>query len=659
MRRLRSGRPLAAETESATRLTPESGEAALSPAPQPRPHSWRIPDRPRTPPPKRKCARRALVQQPLRCSPRKKNRGRYQPNTPSRPKRLMRACQAVAEGMSVRVAAHTYNVRRSTLSDECQNKHPKARGRPTALTATEELVLVDHLLVQADWGFPLSRADVSVLVKEYLDKSDKRVTQFKDNLPGWRWVKMFLERHRRLNFLIPKHIKTSRSKVDPDTVTKYFENLQESTKDVPPQNIVNYDETSVADTPTEKKLIVRRGEKYPVKCVTTSKSAMSVMFAGTAAGHMFPPYVVYRSKELTESWTTGGPPGTRYNRSKSGWFDKIIFEDWFLTIILPWARNTDGKKVLIGDNVSSHFSAKVIELCAKHNISFVCLPPNSTHLLQPLDVAFFSPLKTAWKRILLEWKDQDSNRHLTLPKPHFPCLLRRLVDEISERSEQNLKSGFRATGIFPLDKNEALKRFPGYLGSPGRQEIYKRVSDSFIEKLQEKRYGNQNARRGGKRLRVSPGKSWAPEDLPGVSDEEKEEESDPDDPGENTQATPKRSMQPRRRGRVQLHRSDSPDNNGVPGNFEAKPGDWVLVKFAKKRKVSHSIGYVNCIDENYELSCKFLRPSDKPGHFIWPHEPVTKSVDYSDVEKVLSVPKKLKRKGTPLRFEESFEGFNI
>ena len=53
----------------------------------------------------------------------------------------------------------------------------------------------------------------------------------------------------------------------------------------------------------------------------------------------------------------------------------------------------DSTKLLIGDNLTSHMSAEVIELCKENNIKFVCFPPNSTEKLQPLDVGFFGPMK--------------------------------------------------------------------------------------------------------------------------------------------------------------------------------------------------------------------------------------------------------------------------
>lgn len=375
---------------------------------------------------------------PLRRSPRKsasaakgaKAKRTYQANTPSRPGRLSAAVRDHEQGMPLRTACSVYNVKRSTLADACKRKVIRNPGRANELSEQEEKAIVDHLLCQSDWGFPLTRMEVSMLVKGYLDSKGVVSKRFKENMPGKKWMSGFLQRHSQLNRKVPKLIKAARAKVDPETVNKYFDNLEKSLEGVPPENIVNFDETNVTDDPANKQVIIRRGEIYPVKVMTTSKSAISLMFAGTAAGTLLPPYVVYKSKELAESWTTGGPPGTRYNRSKSGWFDMIIFEEWFSTTLLSWAKSVDGEKVVIGDNVSSHFSKRVFELCAKHNIKFVCLPPNSTHLLQPLDVAFFSPLKTAWRNILNTWKQKARNKTLTLPKPSFPGLLKTLMEAI-------------------------------------------------------------------------------------------------------------------------------------------------------------------------------------------------------------------------------------
>lgn len=112
----------------------------------------------------------------------------------------------------------------------------------------------------------------------------------------------------------------------------------------------------------------------------------------------------------------------------SGWFDNVCFTDWFQTIIVPYCRRTSGVKVLLGDNLSSHFTSDVLNLCPE--IKFKCLPANSTHLMQPLDVAFYAPLKKYCRMILLEWKKKDGRYIPALRKDYFPKLLSKLHEKL-------------------------------------------------------------------------------------------------------------------------------------------------------------------------------------------------------------------------------------
>lgn len=178
------------------------------------------------------------------------------------------------------------------------------------------------------------------------------------------------------------------------------------------------------------------------------------MIAGSADGVLLPPYVCYKASNLYDTWTEGGIHGMRYNRTSSGWFTTNIFEDWFLKTVVPYLKKLSGPKILLGDNLCSHVSQFVIEKCEELDTKFVLLPPNATHLLQPLDVAFFRPVKIAWRKCLDEWK----KTHLgVLPKSDFPGLLKKTLEKV-ESIEDNLKAGFRACGIVPFDPQQVLKR---------------------------------------------------------------------------------------------------------------------------------------------------------------------------------------------------------
>ena len=103
------------------------------------------------------------------------------------------------------------------------------------------------------------------------------------------------------------------------------------------------------------------------------------MISGNAAGEILPPFVVYKATNLWSTWCVEGPKGARYFSTKSGWFDGIAFEEWLFSIVLSSFKKKLGVKVLLGDNLSSHISPKVIEACKENEIKFVCLPPNSKH----------------------------------------------------------------------------------------------------------------------------------------------------------------------------------------------------------------------------------------------------------------------------------------
>ncbi|KAK6973140.1 tigger transposable element-derived protein 2 [Biomphalaria glabrata] len=116
----------------------------------------------------------------------------------------------------------------------------------------------------------------------------------------------------------------------------------------------------------------------------------------------------------------------------------VNFEEWFLTIAVPWARRKQGRKIVIGDNLSSHISHLVLKKCEEHNIGFILIPPNSTDKCQFLDVSFFAPLKKEWRR-LLECHEVKHPSSTSLDKKMFPAMLGSLIDGIAGTERSNTR----------------------------------------------------------------------------------------------------------------------------------------------------------------------------------------------------------------------------
>ncbi|KAJ8937993.1 hypothetical protein NQ318_015490 [Aromia moschata] len=158
--------------------------------------------------------------------------------------------------------------------------------------------------------------------KGYLDRKGVKVAKFMNNMPGADWANLFYSRHKGLlTERLCENIKRSRAAVSSEIINKYFDNLQESLENVEPGSIINYDETCFVDDPGRKKVIVKRKTRHPERIIDSTKTSTSVMFAASGDGQLLPPFIVYKSEHLYDTWLANGPKGARYGRNTSGWFD--------------------------------------------------------------------------------------------------------------------------------------------------------------------------------------------------------------------------------------------------------------------------------------------------------------------------------------------------
>ena len=104
------------------------------------------------------------------------------------------------------------------------------------------------------------------------------------------------------------------------------------------------------------------------------------------------------------------------------------------------------------DGHSSHFNPSVIKKAADERVVLFCLPPHTTHLTQPLDKGCFGPLKMHWKHECWTYITNNPDRRIT--RYQFSALFGQAW--FKGMTMQNIVSGFRTTGIYPLDRSAVL-----------------------------------------------------------------------------------------------------------------------------------------------------------------------------------------------------------
>ena len=120
----------------------------------------------------------------------------------------------------------------------------------------------------------------------------------------------------------------------------------------------------------------------------SKKNFTTSLICGNAAGEILPPFIIYPAKALNPQWTTGGPPGSKFVVSDSGWITKSLFSQWF-TWFIEYTKDVAKPILLLMDNHACHISIEVIEVAKQNQILLLLFPPSCTHALQPLDTVTF------------------------------------------------------------------------------------------------------------------------------------------------------------------------------------------------------------------------------------------------------------------------------
>ena len=195
-------------------------------------------------------------------------------------------------------------------------------------------------------------------------------------------------------------------------------------------NIWNSDETVFCLGTTSKRILARRGDRNVSEIGGASDHQfITVNVCGNAAGVRLPPFILYKGKNLYHSWTEGGPAGACYGASSSGWMEEANYLKWFEQQFYPAVREKlkTGPIVLFFDGHFSHMSIALIKKARSLGIHLFCLPPNTTHVLQPLDVGVFGPVKTQWRAILKRYK--IATRAMNITKERFPSLIKKVMGD--------------------------------------------------------------------------------------------------------------------------------------------------------------------------------------------------------------------------------------
>ena len=168
-------------------------------------------------------------------------------------------------------------------------------------------------------------------------------------------------------------------------------------------DIYNFDETGFLMGMLSSAKVVTSSERRGRPCIKQPGNWewVTVIQAVCADGSIVPPYFVIKGRNHLLPWYQDNQfqPKWRVHTSENSWTTNEIGLDWLKHFNQSTKHCTKGVyQLLILDSHESHHPVDFEDFCKLSNIIPLCLPPHSSHFLQPLDVECFSWLKDLYSK---------------------------------------------------------------------------------------------------------------------------------------------------------------------------------------------------------------------------------------------------------------------
>jgi hypothetical protein len=385
---------------------------------------------------------------------------------PSSERQVQLALQAIKGDapLSQRRAAAIYNVDRSTLRHRRAGRPSQADRWPTTmnLTKLEEDVVAKHIIDLVNRGFPPRLAEVADMANSL--RAERSLGQV-----GLNWPSTFVKRRTDLRMKFNRKYDYKRALCeDPDDVRAWFK-LVGNTKakhGILDDDTWNFDETGFMMGQICPGMVVTASERRSrPKAIQPGNREWATAIAGiNALGQAIPAFLILKAHHHLSSWYKDGdlPQDWVVGVSDNGWTTNKLGLAWLKHFNAHTKSRTVGTvRLLILDGHESHNSKEFKDYCQDNKIITLCMPPHSSHLLQPLDVGCFSPLKKAYGR-QVEALMRSRISHVT--KLEFlPSFKRAYEAAITSR---NIQGGFRGAGLAPFDPERVISTLDVKLRTP-------------------------------------------------------------------------------------------------------------------------------------------------------------------------------------------------
>uniref|UniRef100_A0A2C9KVQ1 HTH CENPB-type domain-containing protein n=1 Tax=Biomphalaria glabrata TaxID=6526 RepID=A0A2C9KVQ1_BIOGL len=371
---------------------------------------------------------------------------------------IIAAIEEIKSGsISISKAAAKFEIPASTIYNKLKGKS-SVESSKMLLTKDEESKLATWLIELSRCGFGKTNDEVRLAARDIM-ATRNAASKSKHKVPTNNWLYKFYKRHPELSLRSPMLLAKERAVITPDDVSRWFSDLKRSIDAIDdtvwknPHRIFNADETGFGFNAKNRKVIGCKGSKHVYSISSNNKTQVTVLACSSARGQYIPPLLIYPYKRIPTKNLLEKFPEAHLQVSEKGWINAAIFYTWLRDSFIPATQNVPKPVMLLVDGHTSHTS--LIEtslLCAENKILLYCLLPHASHLIQPLDQAFFSAIKAAWIEAIRQHVACTGDG---VSLESFAGILAPVWRKIT--TPDIVAKSFSAAGIYPYNPEKVLK----------------------------------------------------------------------------------------------------------------------------------------------------------------------------------------------------------
>jgi hypothetical protein len=322
------------------------------------------------------------------------------------------------------------------------------------LNDTEELAICQYLDVLEKAGLYARVNQIEKVANSIL----RRRAGSDDEPPvGHAWATRFLDRHPEYFIRKQRTLDIERKEAhERRDIEVFFERWKAIVEEygINPADIYNFDETGFRIGMGRHQKIVTRDPKVQAYIESsTNRDYVTLVEAVSGDGFTLPPMVIINATTHREHWFPSSlDDHYLMGVSDSGYSNDELGLKWIHHFDRFTIKRMRGQyRLILFDGHESHTTFEFITFCNEKKIIPFCLPPHTTHFLQPLDVAIFQPYK--------HWHTQEVDEAARTGCTEFTRV--EFLDSLKQVRQKTFKQntilrGWRVTGLIPYNPDAIL-----------------------------------------------------------------------------------------------------------------------------------------------------------------------------------------------------------